>query len=105
MKNRRLEAMIQILSESKNEISSGSLAKMIGTSEKTVRNYIKEANESGMYHITSSNLGYRLVQSEENRADVSEYEKRTYYVFSKLLTARENVSVFDIGTCTMTVMA
>ncbi len=97
MKNRRLEAMIQILSESKNEISSGSLAKMIGTSEKTVRNYIKEANESGMYHITSSNLGYRLVQSEENSADVSEYEKRTYYVFSKLLTARGNVSVFDIA--------
>ena len=61
MKSKRIEQLINILKNTNSDISSLSLSRMIGTSEKTIRNYIKEIIEQTDYRVESSKNGYHLV--------------------------------------------
>ena len=59
MKTDKRTQLLKILSDASQSISSAALANMLGTSERTVRNYIKAINEEGKAVITSSREGYR----------------------------------------------
>ena len=54
MKNEKKDNLIQILLRATLPISSPSLAKMLGVSERTVRNYINQINQGGDFCITAS---------------------------------------------------
>ena len=54
MKTDKRTQLLKILSDASQSISSAALANMLGTSERTVRNYIKTINEEGKAVITSS---------------------------------------------------
>ena len=54
MKTDKRTQLLKILSDASQSISSAALANMLGTSERTVRNYIKAINEEGKAVITSS---------------------------------------------------
>ena len=53
MKTDKRTQLLKILSDASQSISSAALANMLGTSERTVRNYIKAINEEGKAVITS----------------------------------------------------
>lgn len=53
MKTDKRTQLLKILSDASQSISSAALANMLGTSERTVRNYIKTINEEGKAVITS----------------------------------------------------
>ena len=53
MKTDKRTQLLKILSDASQSISSAALANMLGTSERTVRNYIKAINEEGMAQLPS----------------------------------------------------
>ena len=99
MKNMRIDTLINVLEETNDDISSTSLAKIIGVSEKTVRNYIKEINQQEIYNIQSSKNGYRLIKMSENPNDftINSIEYRENYLISKLLTNKNGISIFEVA--------
>lgn len=99
MKNMRIDTLINVLEETNDDISSTSLAKIIGVSEKTVRNYIKEINQQEIYNIQSSKNGYRLIKMSENPNDftINSIEYRENYLISKLLTDKNGISIFEVA--------
>ena len=99
MKNMRIDTLINVLEETNDDISSTSLAKIIGVSEKTVRNYIKEINQQEIYNIQSSKNGYRLIKMSENPNDftINSIEYRENYLISKLLTNKNGISIFEVS--------
>ena len=96
MKTDKRTQLLKILSDASQSISSAALANMLGTSERTVRNYIKAINEEGKAVITSSREGYRL-ESHTASLDAlpNEAESRVWKVLSDLLTSKEGVNAFD----------
>ena len=96
MKTDKRTQLLKILSDASQSISSAALANMLGTSERTVRNYIKAINEEGKAVITSSREGYRL-ESHTASLDTlpNEAESRVWKVLSDLLTSKEGVNAFD----------
>lgn len=98
MKNEKKKKLIQILRKASSPISSASLAKMLGVSERTIRNYINQINQEGGKRITASKSGYEMKQdNQEESASTSKLEKRVYCLLSRLLAFGEPVSVFDIA--------
>lgn len=96
MKINKRNELLKILSESDRCISSAVLANLLGISERTVRNYIKEINSEGQTFIQSSRDGYQLQNtSYEKKNTRSEVESRVYLVLSELLTHKEGFNVFD----------
>ena len=101
MKTDKRMQLLKILSDASQSISSAALANMLGTSERTVRNYIKAINEEGKAVITSSREGYRL-ESHTASLDTlpNEAESRVWKVLSDLLTSKEGVNAFDEAEAT-----
>lgn len=99
MKNKRMDTLINVLEKVHDDISSTSLAKIIGVSEKTVRNYIKEINQQKIYNIQSSKNGYRLIKVSDshNNSIVNSAEYRENYLLSKLLTNKNGISIFEVA--------
>lgn len=98
MKSKRIEQLINILKNTNSDISSLSLSRMIGTSEKTIRNYIKEINEQTDYRVESSKNGYHLVKIADNMPTLfNNIIFRENYVLSKLLSDTVGVSIFDLA--------
>lgn len=96
MKNNKQNELLRILSETNESIPASILAGMLGTSERTVRNYIKGLNESGRVSIVSSREGYRLKEGAADQdSSLSENEARSWQVLSDLLTSKEGVNAFD----------
>lgn len=96
MKNNKQNELIRILSEADKSIPAAILAGMLGTSERTVRNYIKVLNESGDVSIVSSREGYRLeggAVAQDN--GLSDNEARSWQVLSDLLTGKDGINAFD----------
>ena len=83
MKNNRQNELLRILSEADKSIPAAILAGMLGTSERTVRNYIKMLNESGDVSIVSSREGYRLEGGTVTQNNgISENKARSWQVLS-----------------------
>lgn len=85
MKTSKQKELLRILSETERSISAVILAGMLGISERTLRNYIKELNEMEHISILSSREGYRLQEKAKTQEDApSENESRNRQVLSDL---------------------
>lgn len=73
-KQDRINRLVYILERANSWVSSAVLAKMLNTSERTVRNYIAEINRGGGQRVASSKEGYRL---ERSRTATPEDESRS----------------------------
>lgn len=96
MKADQKAELIRVLSETSHGLSSSSLAKILGVSDRTIRNYIKEINAQNQAVITTSSDGYLLkhgfIQSEDT---INESDERVYRVLSDLLTNKKGFNAFD----------
>lgn len=100
MKKDKINELLNVLKSSTTWISSASLSKMIGVSERTIRNYINEINDAQSNRIESSKYGYRinsenLVESSHTPEEIM--DPRANLVLSKLLSSQDGISVFDIA--------
>lgn len=117
----RMQRLVYILEHTTSWVPSGVLAKMLGTSERTVRNYIAELNETGALVIDSSKDGYRAAPQRAHTEDKpgeadhtsapkpqapsstdvqpqkSIAEKRRDFVLSRLINASGPISVFNLA--------
>ena len=73
-KQDRINRLVYNLERANSWVSSAVLAKMLNTSERTVRNYIAEINRGGGQRVASSKEGYRL---ERSRTATPEDESRS----------------------------
>lgn len=60
MKTNKQNELLRILSDATQSIPSAALARMLGVSERTIRNYVRDLNDSGEASILASREGYRL---------------------------------------------
>lgn len=70
-KQNRINRMIDVLENSSSWVSSSMLAGLLGASERSIRNYVAEVNETGTRHIESSKEGYRLATAAPAAASAS----------------------------------
>lgn len=98
MKQDKMKELIYVLKNSTTWISSISLSKMIGVSERTIRNYINEINQSDSYEILSSKNGYQLKETgmvQEASDDLM--DERSNIVLSHLLSNQSGYSLYDLA--------
>ena len=101
-KSDRIDRLMYVLEHANSWVSASTLAKMLDTSERTIRNYVAEVNRSGRARVESSNDGYRIAGSlqatrpSRPEADTTESVRRNY-VLSRLVNAQEGVSLFDLA--------
>ncbi len=57
--SKKTDELLKILSDTSVWVSSSTLAKMLGVSERTIRNYINKIHEEGIYQIEAYRYGYR----------------------------------------------
>lgn len=100
MKKDKINELLNVLKSSSTWISSASLSKILGVSERTIRNYINEINKQQPSIIDSSKNGYRIntenhIQSNQPCEEMM--DSRSNLVLSKLLSSQEGISVFDIA--------
>ena len=87
MKTNKQNELLRILSDATQSIPSAALARMLGVSERTIRNYVRDLNDSGEASILASREGYRLQSVLCSReAAQSENEGRVWHILSDLLT-------------------
>lgn len=118
-KSNRIQRLVYILEHATSWVPSPVLAKMLGTSERTVRNYIAELNCKGQPRIISSKEGYRIAdgrtETSEEPAHPQEEEPacrrstaleppqknltevRRDHVLSRLINASEPISIFELA--------
>lgn len=108
-KQNRINRMIDVLENSSSWVSSSMLAGLLGASERSIRNYVAEVNETGTRHIESSKEGYRLATAAPAAASASaspcegvntlpaNADSRRYFTISRLVNACDGLSVFDIA--------
>ena len=96
MKTNKQNELLRILSDATQSIPSAALARMLGVSERTIRNYVRDLNDSGEASILASREGYRLQSVLCSReAAQSENEGRVWHILSDLLTCKDGVNAFD----------
>ncbi len=64
-KQERLARLVDVLKNASAPVPAASLARMLDTSERTIRNYVTQINEEGSFRVESSNDGYRLAGPAE----------------------------------------
>ena len=107
-KQNRINRMIDVLENSSSWVSSSMLAGLLGASERSIRNYVAEVNETGTRHIESSKEGYRLATAAPAAASASaspcegvntlpaNADSRRDFTISRLVNACDGLSIFDI---------
>ena len=96
MKSDKKNELLRVLSKSEKGFQAAMLSNMLGISERTVRNYVREINESGQAVILSSREGYRLKDRSYSLNETpTENEARIWRVLSDLLTSKEGINAFD----------
>jgi lichenan operon transcriptional antiterminator len=101
----RISRLISTLEAAGSWVSAATLSKRIGTTERTVRNYVREANARGMAAIESSKYGYRIAPRSESNGSNSGKKQATqksqldrkFFIISRLMNAKEPLSLFDLA--------
>lgn len=115
-KAKRLERLVYVLEHASTWIPASTLAKTVGTTERSIRNYVAEINDAGKVHIESSREGYRIFRThaaeagsdgpddqsalaaEDGRpAQYDTAEQRAIHVISQLANASAPLSVYDLS--------
>ncbi|MCI8857251.1 MAG: PTS transporter subunit EIIA [Clostridiaceae bacterium] len=95
-KNDKKSELLRILSKSSEWMRASMLADILGISERTVRNYVREINETGQIVIRSSYEGYRLRERSINvEKSLTESETRVWRILSDLLVSKDGINAFD----------
>lgn len=97
IKSERMRRLVGILQDANTWVSAPVLARMLGVTERTIRNYMAEL--ACTHEVASSANGYRLEvrgASEGAVAD-AEAEVRISAVITRLLSALDPVSIFDLA--------
>ena len=98
MKNDKQNELLRLLARSDRGVPAATLASMLGISERTVRNYIRELNGRGGPQIVSTREGYRLDEGAPlPQESSSENDARLWQVLSHLLTNKEGMDVYDMA--------
>ncbi len=98
-KSKRIAQLIDILERANTWISGPVLAKMLGSSERSIRNYISEINKAdGAPVIESRKEGYRLASlpALDEQVDTPALQ-RQHYILSRLVNSRGELSIFDLA--------
>lgn len=99
-KSKRISQLISILGKADTWVSGPALAKLLGTSERSIRNYITELNNrSNSPVIESCKEGYRLflLPPRDEHIDTPA-PQRENYVLSRLVNTHGELSVFDLAS-------
>ena len=99
MKNDKQNELLRLLARSDRGVPAATLASMLGISERTVRNYVREINARGGAQILSTRDGYRLQEGGTlpTAEAASENNARVWKVLSRLLTCKEGMDVYEMG--------
>lgn len=99
MKNDKQNELLQFLARSDRGVPAATLAGMLGISERTVRNYVREINARGGSQIISTREGYRLQEGGILPAAeaASENRARVWKILSYLLTSKEGMDVYEMA--------
>lgn len=105
MKADRISRLISTLEGAGSWVSAAALSKRIGMTERTVRNYVREANARGIAAIESSKYGYRIAAHSDSRStnpdDSPAVQKpapdREFFIISRLMNATGPLSLFDLA--------
>lgn len=113
-----MERLVHVLEQSTTWVPADALATMLGTSTRSIRNYVSDINEAGSALIESSKEGYRLARkqpaasavdagacagggadaaSDTGMPDLATAESRRDLVISRLVNASGPISVYDIA--------
>lgn len=102
MKRPKTDELLRILNEANDWMSAESLARLIGVSQRTIRNYINQIILEQAAEIESSKSGYRLKKIIPSSYDKEQLmDERSYFIISKLLSSPEGVSVFHLSESLM----
>lgn len=104
----RQNRLIALLSTADSWVSAATLARMLGTTERTIRNYIHELTPR--YGIESSSFGYRLTGESSHKGSAStddpdgtvrtspaDNDSRARDIVVRLISSKETLSIFDIA--------
>ena len=99
MKNDKQNELLRFLARSDRGVPAATLAGILGISERTVRNYVRELNARGGFQILSTREGYRLQEGGTlpTAEAASENNARVWKVLSHLLTSKEGMDVYEMG--------
>ena len=116
-KAKRMERLVYVLEHASTWIPASTLAKTVGTTERSIRNYVAEINEAGAIRIESSRQGYRVFRTRiaKNKLESSTNavgcqassltpahfdtaEQRAINVISQLANASTPLSVYDLSS-------
>ena len=116
-KAKRMERLVYVLEHASTWIPASTLAKTVGTTERSIRNYVAEINETRAIRIESSRQGYRVFRTRiaKNKPECSTNavgcqassltpahfdtaEQRAVNVISQLANASTPLSVYDLSS-------
>ena len=80
MKTDKRTQLLKILSDASQSISSAALANMLGTSERTVRNYIKTINEKNKTRYIRPDCFDKDAFMKKGYIETTDATGRTFYI-------------------------
>ncbi len=111
----REQELVRLLKTSPTPLTARALSELIGVSIRTVKNYVKRVNESGMARIESGQSGYRIdvsevapSPSEKSKAPAASMPvkmandipqnnlERSAYVMKRLFQGPGELNIFDL---------
>ena len=99
MKNDKQNELLRFLGRSDRGVPAATLAGILGVSQRTVRNYVREINARGGPQIVSTYEGYRLQEKGElpTIESASENRIRVWKTLSYLLTSKDGMDIYEIA--------
>lgn len=99
MKNDKQNELLRFLGRSDRGVPAATLAGILGVSQRTVRNYVREINARGGPQIVSTHEGYRLQEKGElpTIESASENRIRVWKTLSYLLTSKDGMDIYEIA--------
>ncbi|WP_208591080.1 BglG family transcription antiterminator [Gracilibacillus suaedae] len=102
MKEKNIQALIQILKEQDDWMKTSEILDYLNISSRTLRNYVQYINEQlqSSLAIESSNMGYRLKMPKNLGAfptKENSLNNRVYYILQQLILSEDGIDIFDLS--------